>query len=131
MDEFNPRKWAFILALLFGAGWYARTHWSPYHAVRWARKHPESAVAPAIQYYAGTLYYMKSRYPEAIRAFEDLASAHPDSPYATEAHFRMANSYSEMRNWGPARDAYARYIADQRGRHRATAERKLEAIKYR
>ena len=56
--------------------------------------YPNFERRDAVAYTLGTLYTQQQRYPEAVRAFESLAS--DSSTFKSEALFRLGDSYFEI-----------------------------------
>jgi tol-pal system protein YbgF len=74
-------------------------------------QYPDSAYAPAAQYWIGTSYYAQRDYKSAIAAQQQLLKNWPDSPRASEAWLNIASSQTDMADKKSARKSLETLIA--------------------
>ena len=60
------------------------------------KQYPDSAYAPAAQYWIGTSYYAQRDYKAAIATQQTLVKSWPESPRAADALLNIASSQSDM-----------------------------------
>lgn len=71
-----------------------------------ARRRPESPLAPQALYHRGLCLKRLGREEEAVAAFEELTSVHPGSAYAADAHLQLGQLHTEL---GRAESAMTHY----------------------
>jgi TolA-binding protein len=104
-------KKAFIwIAVIVGIGVYINSRYTLDDALKYAKAHPDPKVSPAIDFYVGSLQYMRSEYPQALAAYEQMLTDYPTCQYAPKALLRVGTIYQERNEFQRAKDAYAKYI---------------------
>lgn len=66
------------------------------------KEYPDSPHIPETHYLVGYSYYLEERYPLALAIFDQLSRRFPDTIYAQQARFFMADTLEEQ---GQVRDA--------------------------
>ena len=78
-------------------------------------RYPYSKYIPEAELLQANAYYLSSKYPEAIAAYEDFARKNPLNSNVALAYYRIANSYDSMapeavdREQASAKKAISRY----------------------
>jgi tol-pal system protein YbgF len=75
-------------------------------------RYPQSAYAPAAQFWLGSSYYAIKDYRAAIAAQQTLVDRYPDSPKAPDALLNMAASQIELNDKKSARTTLNKVISD-------------------
>lgn len=78
--------------------------------VVYSAKHKDSPLSEPIDYYAGTIYYLRASYPQAEEALSQLLIDHPDTRYAAPALVKLEDAQEYDRNWDGARESCQKYI---------------------
>jgi tol-pal system protein YbgF len=73
--------------------------------------YPDSAYAPAAQYWIGISYYAQRDYKSAIAAQQSLAKTWPESPRAADALLNIASSQIDMADKKTARKTLEALLA--------------------
>ncbi len=127
----------FLYALLLYAGYFFYSHhlYEVRHlhdALTYARKYPDPKISPALDYYAGTIYYARAEYPQAQEAFHQLLTDYPTAQYMPSALVRLEDSAENNRDWDAARSAAATYVQNYAGGSDINLMRqRLELVNYR
>ena len=125
------KKFLIVVAVLYGAGWYASRYMGYQEALAWAKKHPQSEWAPAADYYVGLAYYQKAEYPKSQEAFTQLLTDYATGPYVAKGLLRQASAAEENRDWPVARQSLERFIEEfPDHKDKRAAEQKLDMIKF-
>lgn len=112
MDDFSLKKPLIILAVCIGAIAYVRSHYTLDDALRYAKKNPHSEFSEAVEYRIGSLYFMRAKYPQAIRAYRQLLTDYPTSQYAPKALLRLGDAELKMLRYAKAREAWEQYMEE-------------------
>jgi len=75
-------------------------------------RYPQSAYAPAAQFWLGSSYYAIKDYKSAIAAQQTLIDRYPDSPRASDALLNIAASQIELNDRKSARATLNKIIGD-------------------
>ena len=75
-------------------------------------RYPQSAYAPAAQFWLGSSYYAIKDYKSAIAAQQTLIDRYPDSPRASDALLNIAASQIELNDKKSARATLNKIIGD-------------------
>lgn len=129
--EFNFRRAFFILMTAIAGIYYIQTHYHLKDVLSYSHRHPNRVISPKLDYYVGMAYYMRSRHPESVAAFQQLLTDYPTCQYAPGGLLRMGQSQEELGRWAEAREAYQRYLEEfPEGRQKGLVQRKYEALKF-
>lgn len=71
----------------------------------YAAKFGDTAQAADAQYYIGSIHYSDQEWADAVKAFDTLLQAHPDSNRTPEALYYKADSLARQGRWPEATDA--------------------------
>ena len=128
-------RYLIIALLAYGGYFYFNHHLYEIHqlhdSLAYARKYPDSNVSPAIDYYAGNIYYARAEYPQAQEAFAQLLTDYPTAQYVPTALVRLEDSAENNKDWDTARTAAGKYIDDYPGGEETNLMRqRLEMVNY-
>ena len=116
---------------MYGTYWYASNHFNFADTLVYARKHPQTSWAPAVDYYVGLVYYQRSEYPKAQEAFTQLLTDYSTGAYTAKGLFHLASAAAENRDYEVARKSLQRFIEEfPDHKDKRDAELRLEYIKY-
>ena len=124
-------KYTIALAIMLGGFYYVRNHYDYDDLLKVAAKDEGNPRSEQIEYYVGTMYYSRSDFPRAEKAFDQLLLSHPTSYYAPKALMRLGLTYTEQNKWPQAREAYFKYLTyfpDHESKN--TVEKRWEAVKF-
>jgi outer membrane protein assembly factor BamD (BamD/ComL family) len=129
--EFNFKKFfigVFVVLALFV---YISRTYTFQDVLAYDNKHQNWDWGPKIDYYVGAGYFIREQYPEAAGAYEQLLTNYPTCQYAAQSLYRLGTSYQNLEKWGPARDAFQKYM-DQypQGTEIELVNKKFEFIKF-
>ena len=68
-------------------------------------QYPVSDYADNAQYWLGESYYVTRNYDIALEAFQELLSAHPNSPKVADGLLKIGYTHYELKQWDQARAA--------------------------
>ncbi|MFA5138659.1 MAG: tetratricopeptide repeat protein [Elusimicrobiota bacterium] len=108
--EFDFKKAFIWIIVIAGILVFINSRYSLDDALTYSKTHPDPKVAPAIDFYVGSLQYMRSEYPKALVAYEQMLTEYPTCQYAPKALLRVGSIYQERNEFSKAKDAYAKYI---------------------
>lgn len=103
-------KWLIAVGVLVYGVRYAGAHYHLHDALAYAKAHPESRKAPAIDYYVGLVYYQRSEYQQAQEAFTQLLTDYPTAQYLPKALLRLEDSAENDKDWDTAKMAASTYV---------------------
>jgi outer membrane protein assembly factor BamD (BamD/ComL family) len=130
-DIFNFKKFFIWVGVIFAIFWGITTYVSLDDCLTYAAKNPHKPSSEKIAYYVGAVHYHKSRFPEAIAAYDQVLTDFPTGQYAPKALFRKGYSHKEIRQWSQAREAYMKYMKDYPdSKHFKLAEKRYEYVKF-
>lgn len=125
------KKFLVVILLLYGAYYYASTHFKFEDTLVYAKKHPEAKWAPAVGYYVGMVYYQRGDYERSQQAFTQLLTDFPTCHYAPTALVRLDDSAEYNHDWETAKAALTRYAEEYpKGKDIELVTKKLEILKY-
>jgi TolA-binding protein len=130
-DEVNFKKFFIIVAVLSAAVWYVTKYYDVQDALKYAQEHRDLGKEPKVEFYIGSLYYLRSDYPHAIEALLPMLQAYPTCQYAPKALLRLGNSYQYSQKWDGAREAFNIYLQYfPKGPEIEAVKAKMEIIKF-
>lgn len=129
--EIDLKKIVIWLVVIIGVGAYINSRYTLEDAVSYAKTHPDPSMSPRIEAYVGGLQYMRSEYPKALNAYEQMLTDYPTCQYAPKALLRVGTIYQERNDFAKAREAYEKYIEQfPEGANIDTVKKKYEFIKF-
>lgn len=129
--DFDLKKPFIILCLFAGLCAYIHAHYTVDDVLKFTRKNRDLSISPALDYYIGMGYYIRSDYDKAGRAFTQLLTDYTTTQYTPGALFRLGASYDEMLKRPEAREAYEQYlIRFPEGSETALVQRRYDQIKF-
>lgn len=124
------RKFLIVLAILIAAGYYARRQYTAQDVLAYSKSHPDDRYSPALDYYIGMGYFLKSRYEPAAQAFSQLLTDYPTCQYAEKGFLRLGESYEELRQWTEAKETYQKYLdLYPDGKNKSLIQNKIDVFK--
>ena len=124
-------KFILVVLALAGGYYYVSRHFEFNDTLVYAKKHPESRYAPAIDYYVGTIYYQRENYGKAQEAFTQLLTDFPTTQYAPTALERLSDAAEYNGDWQTAKDSLQRYVEEYpNGKDMQVVQKRLELLKY-
>ena len=94
------------------------------------RRYPDSAYAPAAQYWLGNAYYALNDYANAITAQQSVATTYPENAKAPDAMLNIGSSYSQLKDKKNAKKAFEALVAKYPGSNAAkVARERLASLK--
>ncbi len=122
---------AVICAIYYGYGKYVGGKDYLQSTLEYTKKHPDPKWSPMIDYYVGFTYYQQGEYTKAKGAFEQQLADYPTAQYAPQALVKLCLTAQELREWGTAKEAAARYIEEYpTGDDIKLMQSNLESLKY-
>ena len=123
-------RWWMILALVF-AGYYIGRNFDLPEPLAFSRAHSNPTLSPALDYYAGMVFYQRAEYPRAQKAFSQLLEDYPTAQYVPQALIRLEDSAEYNHDWDSARKAAHAYMEQfPKGAHIELMRRRLELVDY-
>ena len=125
------KKYLIGLALLYGGYYYYTRYVSVGDPIEFAKAHKKEDWAPAVEYYAGIVYYQRSDYPKAQAAFTQLLADYPTGQYTAKALLKVTDAAENNRDWETAKSSLVRFLDEFPGdKETDFARKKLELMKY-
>ncbi|MDE2038933.1 MAG: outer membrane protein assembly factor BamD [Elusimicrobia bacterium] len=121
-----------LALLLYGAYYYGSRRYALHDALTYAQKNPQSKLSAPVEYYFGVIYYQRSDYRKAQKAFTSLLEQHPTDYYVEKALMPLEDCAENDMDWDAAKAASRRYLDDYpSGPYAELARRRLDMLNYR
>lgn len=132
MDEGIDFKKLFIIAFIaVGGFFYIKSHYTFHDVLAYTKKHPSPEWSPKIDYYIGTIQFLRDQPAESQFAYNQLLADYPTSYYTPKALFRLGTIHKDKSEWSLAREFYQRYIDEYpQGEDIELVKKQFEYIKF-
>lgn len=129
--ELDLRKPLIALVLVIGLIAFIRSRYTFDDVLEYSKAHPHPTYSPMAEYYVGMAYYMRSDYPNCVKAFDQLLACTTCHPYGPKGLLRLGTCHEEQNHWAEARAAYERYFEFYpEGREKGMIQSKYDFIKF-